>query len=99
MRIFECLNLRINNFDFDAGILTVHDGKGKKDRTVPISQVLYDELKHQIDNVHKLHQKDFSDKYDGAFMFDSIEKKYKNVGKEFIWQWFSRQNSYKSSRK
>ncbi len=88
LRLFECLNLRINNFNFDAGILTVHDGKGKKDRTVPIPQVLYDELKRQIDNVHTLHQKDLSDKYDGAFMFDSIEKKYKNAGKEFIWQWF-----------
>ncbi|WP_342662114.1 integron integrase [Desulfobacter curvatus] len=88
LRLFECLNLRINNFNFDAGILTVHDGKGKKDRTIPIPQVLYDELKHQIDNVHALHQKDLSDKYDGAFMFDSIEKKYKNAGKEFIWQWF-----------
>ncbi len=88
LRLSECLNLRINNFNFDAGILTIHDGKGKKDRTVPIPKVLYEELTHQIDNVQKLHQKDLSDKYDGVFMFDSIERKYKNAGKELIWQWF-----------
>jgi len=35
LRLSECMNLRINNFNFDNLILTVHDGKGKKDRTVP----------------------------------------------------------------
>lgn len=29
LRLFECLNLRVHNFNFDAGILTIHDGKGK----------------------------------------------------------------------
>lgn len=30
LRLFECLNLRVHCFNFDAGILTVHDSKGKK---------------------------------------------------------------------
>lgn len=88
LRLSECLNLRINNFNFDAGILTVHDGKGKKDRTVPIPEVLYDELHLQIDKVHGLHQYDLAEGYDGAFMFHRIEQKYRNAGKKFIWQWF-----------
>ena len=33
LRLSECLNLRVGCLNFDAGILTVHDGKGKKDRT------------------------------------------------------------------
>ena len=36
LRLFECLRLRVHCFNFDAGILTVHDGKGQKDRTVPL---------------------------------------------------------------
>jgi integrase len=44
LRISEGLNLRIHNFNFDAGILTVHDGKGKKDRTVPLPQTIIREL-------------------------------------------------------
>ncbi|MCK4603396.1 MAG: tyrosine-type recombinase/integrase [Deltaproteobacteria bacterium] len=28
LRISECINLRVHDFNFDAGILTVHDGKG-----------------------------------------------------------------------
>jgi hypothetical protein len=34
LRLFECMNLRINDVNFDTGMLTVHDGKGKKDRTI-----------------------------------------------------------------
>ena len=39
LRLFECMNLRIKNFNFDVGILTVY-GKGSKDRTVPIPQTI-----------------------------------------------------------
>ena len=77
----------MHRFNFDAGILTVH-GKGKKVRTVPIPQIITPELKAHMDRVYNLHQIDLADNYDGAFMFDRIEKKYKDAGKEFIWQWF-----------
>ena len=87
LRLFEGLNLRINNFNFDAGILTVH-GKGKKVRTVPIPEIVAPELKAHMDRVYNLYQIDLADNYDGAFMFDRLEKKYKGAGKEFIWQWF-----------
>jgi len=88
LRMFECLNLRVNNFNFDAGVLTIHDGKGKKDRTVPLPAKILPELKAHLERVKNLHQKDLDSGYDGAFLFDSIEKKYKNCTKEFIWQWF-----------
>ena len=74
LRMFECLNLRVNNFNFDAGILTIHDGKGKKDRTVPLPEKILPELKAHLERVKNLHQKDLDSSYDGAFMFDSIEK-------------------------
>jgi len=88
LRLFECLNLRINNFNFDGGILTVHDGKGKKDRTMPLPKVIIPELKAHMEKVADLHQTDIADNYDGAFMFDRLEKKFKYAGKDFIWQWF-----------
>ena len=88
LRLFECLNLRINSFNFDFGILTVHDGKGKKDRTVSLPQIIMPELKAHLEKVKALHDRDLEEGYAGAFMFDLIEKKYKNSAKEFIWQWF-----------
>ncbi|SPD73416.1 Integrase/recombinase (modular protein) [uncultured Desulfobacterium sp.] len=87
-RLFECMNLRVNSFNFDAGILTVHDGKGQKDRTVPLPEILSPELKAHLARVKNLHQKDLGKNYGGAFMMGQLETKYKNAGKELIWQWF-----------
>ncbi len=88
LRLFECLNLRINNFNFDASILKVHDGKGKKDRTVPLPETILPELKEQLDCVREVHQQDLDAGYDGVFMFNRMEKKYKNCAKELTWQFF-----------
>ncbi len=88
LRLAECMNIRVNNINFDAGVLTIHDGKGKKDRTLPLPQTIMPELLSQLEVVRKLHQRDMQDSYDGAFMFDAIEKKSKYISKEFNWQWF-----------
>lgn len=88
LRLFECMNLRINNFNFDNCILTVHDGKGKKDRTVLLPEKIIPELKAHLKRVINLHQKDMDTGYTGAFMFGLLERKYKNCANELIWQWF-----------
>lgn len=88
LRLFECLKLRVHNFNFDAGILTVHDGKGKKDRTVPLPQAIVSELKAQIERVKKLHEQDLAAGYAGVFLDHLLEKKFKNAPKELVWQWF-----------
>jgi integrase len=36
LRITECLRLRVKDIDFHNGSLTVHDGKGGKDRVTPM---------------------------------------------------------------
>ena len=87
LRLFECLNLRVHNFNFDAGILTIHDGKGKKDRTVPIPQTIVPALKQQLQKVIAVHEADLKAKFAGTFLPDQLDRKYKNAAKEFIWQW------------
>ncbi len=88
LRLFECLNLRVNNFNFDASVLTVHDGKGKKERTVPLPEKVLPELKEHLRRVTNLHEKDLNAGFSGVFMMGLLEKKYKNCGKELVWQWF-----------
>ena len=92
LRLFECLQLRVRDFNFDAGILTIH-GKGKKDRTVPIPESITPELKAQINVVAEVHEKDLASDYDGVFLDDAVETKYPNAPKEFIHQWFLPQQS------
>ena len=88
LRLSECLKLRIHNFNFDHHVLTIHDGKGKKDRTLPLPEAIRDDLKNQIKQVIVLHDKDLKDGYSGVFIPDRLEKKYKGAPKELIWQWF-----------
>lgn len=87
LRLFECLNLRVQYFNFDAGILTVHDGKGQKDRTVPLPQSLMPALKQQLQKVAALHEADLKAGCAGVFLPNQLGRKYKNAAKEFIWQW------------
>jgi integron integrase len=87
LRLFECLQLRVRDFNFDDGKLTIH-GKGKKDRTVPLPQSIMPELKGQMGAVVKLHEKDLAAGYAGVFLDDAVEKKYPKAPKEFVHQWF-----------
>jgi integron integrase len=88
LRLFECLKLRVQNFNFDEGTLTVMDGKGKKARTVPIPQAIMQELLAQVEHVKAVHDADLKAGYAGVFLDDALEKKYRNAAKDFIWQWF-----------
>ena len=87
LRLSECTNIRVNNLNFDAMILTIHDGKGKKDRTLPLPEAIFADLKKQVEVVKRLHRKDLDADYAGVFLFNAIGKKYINAGKEFPWQW------------
>ncbi len=87
LRLFECLQLRVRDFNFDAGILTIH-GKGKKDRTVPLPETILPQLKAQINVVGELHGQDLKGGYAGVFLDDAVEKKYPGASREFIHQWF-----------
>ncbi|MDD2366473.1 MAG: integron integrase [Desulfuromonadaceae bacterium] len=87
LRLFEGLQLRVRDFNFDVNVLTVH-GKGKKDRTVPLPESILPELKAQIKVVGELHDKDLVAGYNGVFLDDAVETKYPKAPKEFIHQWF-----------
>jgi integron integrase len=88
LRLFESLKLRVGCFNFDTGILTIHDGKGKKDRTAPLPEIIIPELKAHRESVTALHQKDLDSGYAGTFLPDLLERKYKNAARELVWQWF-----------
>jgi len=88
LRISECLSLRVNNYNFDMKVLTIHDGKRKKDRTVPIPDALLNQLTAQLQRVFALHKKDCRSGYSGVFLPNQLKAKYKNAARELIWQWF-----------
>lgn len=88
LRLSECLNLRIQDLNFDMGVLTVHQGKGQKDRTLPLPRVLRAELESQVERVREVLKTDLQNPdYDGVFLPNLLSEKYKNAGKSLSWQW------------
>jgi integrase len=87
LRLFECLKLRVQDLNFDMNVLTIHDGKGKKDRTVPLPQVLIPLLKVQMEHVKRIHREDLKRGYAGTFLPSLLTVKYKNAARELAWQW------------
>ena len=88
LRISECLNLRLQDFNLDEKLLTVHNGKGQKDRVVPLPYSIMPEIQQQLEVVSALFDSDKAAGYAGVFLPDSLGEKYKNAGKDFSWQWF-----------
>ena len=87
LRLFECMKLRVRDLNFEMGVLTVHDGKGQKDRTVPLPEVLRPGLHTQLDRVREVHRQDLAAGYAGTFLPHALEGKYPRAAREFVWQW------------
>lgn len=87
LRLFEALNLRLQCLDFSENIVTVHDGKGLKDRTLPLPMTILPELHAHIEKLKALHNNDIEQKYLGVFMPNSADKKFRNQARDFSWQW------------
>jgi site-specific recombinase XerD len=82
------LRLRVQCLNFDAGVVTIHDGKGQKDRTVPLPKTIFPELIKHYESLKNLHQHDLERKYAGVFLVNALERKYPNAATTFAWQWF-----------
>ena len=87
LRLFECVKLRVQDFNFEARVLTVHDGKGNKDRTLPLPEKIILELGAQLQSVFALHERDLATGYNGAFLENALDRKYINAAKAPGWQW------------
>ena len=57
LRLFECLKLRVQDLNFDMKVITVHDGKGQKDRTLPMPDTLVTALHDQVKIVIQQYEK------------------------------------------
>jgi integron integrase len=75
LRVMECLRLRRQDVDFENSSLTVHDGKGRKDRRTLLSQSLKKSLQRQLDVAREVQAGD-AEKGIGASMTPAMQRKY-----------------------
>lgn len=87
MRLLECLRLRVMNVDFDRGEIVVRNGKGGKDRRVPLPTSLRHHLQERIDRVRVLHAGDRANGMGRVWLPHALGQKYPNAAVEIGWQW------------
>ncbi len=87
LRLMECCRLRIKDIDFERLQIVVRDGKGEKDRMVPLPQRLVAGLHRQIQEVARLHEMDLRAGAGWVWLPYALHEKYSSIGKSFHWQY------------
>jgi integron integrase len=87
MRVMECMRLRVQDIDFAYCQITVRDGKGQKDRVVPLPQRPVETLQHHLATVQRLHQDDLQAGYGAVFLPHALARKYPQAPKAWGWQY------------
>jgi integron integrase len=84
LRINECLRLRVMDLDFDSLSLTVHDGKGRKDRKTLLSRSVKPEVDFLIQRAHLIQQKDNKQGIGPSLPY-ALDRKYPNAYRQLPW--------------
>lgn len=87
MRLMDCVRLRVQDVDFDYKQIMIRNGKGKKDRIVPLPDRLAASLKSNLENVRILHNQDLERGFGEVYLPDALAVKYPNASKEWKWQY------------
>ncbi len=87
MRLMECVRLRVQDVGFDRNEICVRNGKGGKDRRVPLPQRVRARLREQVERVRILHEQDMAAGGGEVFLPHALARKYPNAGHEFSWQY------------
>lgn len=87
LRLLECCRLRVKDVDFLRGEITVHDGKGRKDRHTVLPARLAPLLKRHLERVERQHAHDLEGEAGHVALPDALARKYPNASREWPWQW------------
>lgn len=87
MRLMECIRLRVQDIDFEYSQIFIINGKGNKDRVVPLPAIYRTALKMQIAHSKSLHDDDLEQGFGSVYMPRTLAKKYRAAEKEFRWQY------------
>ena len=87
LRLMELLRLRVKDLDFGNGVLSVYQGKGNKNRIVPLPKSLVPALRAQVLKVKAIHAADLADGFGAVWMPDNLALKWPKAPKELGWQY------------
>jgi integron integrase len=87
LRLMEACRLRVKDVDFERRQLLVREGKGAKDRYVPLPSRCMEPLRRQLAAVAKLHQQDLLAGAGWVWLPYALAVKYPNAGRSLAWQY------------
>ncbi len=86
LRIMEAVRLRIKDVDFARHEIVVRDGKGAKDRRVPLPASISEALRWQVERALEVHAQDRANGVAGVWLPYALSRKYPNASVEPAWQ-------------
>lgn len=85
LRLEELCSLRVKDIDIDRKQVTVREGKGGKDRVVPLPEMLVQPIQKYIRWLRTIYER-FADQHIPVSLPDALDRKYPNA--PFSWEWF-----------
>jgi integrase len=83
----ECIRLRTKDINYTYKQIKVCDGKGMKDRIVPLPDKLIPVIQKHLHKVKLIHQKDLKEGYGQVYLPFALQRKYPNANHEWGWQY------------
>ena len=87
MRLMECLRLRVKDVEFGRNLITVREGKGDRERRVPLPAVVRQDLATWLSQVKRIHTSDIAEGFGSVYLPYALERKYPGAACEWGWQW------------
>ena len=87
LRLMELLRLRVKDVDIGRGLITVHGGKGDRDRATMLPETLRAGLGAHLERVKLIHEQDLKKGLGAVWLPAGLARKYPNAAREFAWQW------------
>lgn len=87
LRVMEACRLRVKDVDFERLQVTVRDGKGEKDRMVPLPQRLVEGLQRQLELVRAQHESDVAAGAGWVWLPYALARKFPQAGRTLPWQY------------
>lgn len=87
LRLMELLRLRVKDVDVGNRLIYVRDGKGAKDRLVPLPVALIPALANRMAATLKIHQSDCLNGFGRVLLPGALARKYPRAATDPKWQY------------
>ena len=87
MRLMEAVRLRVQDVDLTRDMILVRDGKGRKDRVVPLPKTYKAQLEAHLEDRRAVFELDRQRGEVEVFLPDALARKYPSAAGEWIWQY------------